>query len=72
MPNIAVPSDGSLTLVSHGVMKTVIGWLNFVAIVCSVASRSVVSEGMCTITAGLPPSSLSVNVFSMLKGNVCG
>ena len=28
------------------------------------------SEGKCTIAAGLPPPSRSVNAFSMLKGSV--
>ena len=53
-------------------MKTVIGWLKFSAIVCSVASGSVVNEGRRMTAAGLPPSSLSVNAFLILKGNFRG
>jgi len=53
-------------------MNTVIGWLKLAAIVCSVSSGSAVSEGKCTIAAGLPPPSRSVNAFSMLKGSAWG
>lgn len=55
---------------ARGVMNTVIGWFKVAAIVCSVSSGSAVSEGKCTIAAGLPPPSRSVNAFSMLKGSV--
>ena len=55
---------------SRGATKTVIGWLKLAAIVCRVSSGSAMSEGRCTIAAGFPPPSWSVNAFSILKGNV--
>ena len=65
--------EGSMVFSScgaRGAMKTVIGWLKLAAIVCNVSSGSALSDGRCTTAAGFPPSSRSVNAFSMLKGSV--
>src|SRR5258708_30260344 len=79
MPNLAifvVPGEvdwsTALSRCARGAMKTVIGWLKFTAIVCSVASGSAANEGRCTTAAGFPPSSRSVNALLMLKVNFCG